>query len=146
MQPPTKDQADLGQDNVILDASHSDDNKDTARQEFKNEADINYMLNRFGITPERGAPTYGEWDDSIDLQSALQAVAEARTGYATLPEELRNKFKSMEALLTALQEGSLVIQDGDIPAPKPTTEELLQKRITTLEERLTRPPEGDPPA
>lgn len=141
MRPPTKDQADLGLDNETVDAADRPDNKDTARQEFKDEADVNYMLSRFGITQPRGAPTYGEWDDSITLQSAIEAVAEAREGYNTLPEEMRKKFPSMEAMLTAIQNGSLVIEDGDVPEPKPTTEELLQKRIATLEERLTRPPE-----
>lgn len=138
-----KDHTDIGRDNPTVDCSlpnrFGEPNQDMARQEFKNEADINYMLSKFNIEPPRGSPTYGEWDDSIDLQSALEAVTEAREGYRTLPEELRNKFKSMEDLLTAVQNGSLVIEDGEVPEPKPTTEQLLEKRIATLEDRLTQP-------
>lgn len=121
MHPPTKDQADLGQDNVTLDASNSPDNKDVARQEFKNDADINYMLSKFGITQPRGTPTYGEWDDTIDLQVALQAVSDARSAYRDLPEELRKKFTSMEQLLTAMENGSLVIKNEEAPAEQPAT-------------------------
>lgn len=116
MYPPTKDQTDIDIENVLLDASDSAENKDTARQEFKQEADINYMLSRFGITPPRGTPTYGQTDDTLDLQTAIQAVREAQAGYRTLPKELRDKFPSMEAMLAAIDNGSLVLK-AEEPAP-----------------------------
>lgn len=150
MQPPTKNQLDIGVDNPTIDASDGAlielpdgnvaENKDMARQEFGKEADINYMLSKFGITPERGAPTYGEWDDTIDLQQALTATAEAKTAYAELPQELRDKFSSMEELLNAYQKGALEIVDGEVPVPPKTQNELLQERITELEQRITPPP------
>lgn len=143
--PPTKDQTTLGVDNPTIDASdgailerHNGDveeNKDMARQEYAKDADINYMLSRFGITPERGAPTFGEWDDTIDLQQALASVAEARAAFSEIPEELRKKFSSMEELLTAYGNGSLVIKDGEIPVQPKTETELLRDRITELEKR-----------
>lgn len=114
MQPPTKDQSDIGQDNVTIDCS-APGNKDMARQEFKEEADINYMLSRFGITQPRGTPTFGTWDDTIDLQTALQSVSDAREAYKQLPENLRAKFTRMEDLLTALENGSLVIKNEEAP-------------------------------
>lgn len=131
MQPPTKDQTDIGQDNVTLDASDGalieypdigdmQENKDMARQEFAQEADINYMLSKFKITPERGAPTYGEWDDTIDLQTAITSAREAQAAYRRVPKELRDKFNSMEELLTAVENGSLQIRevpDESIPPP-----------------------------
>lgn len=120
MHPPTKDQSDIGVEDQTLDASASPTNRDTARQEFAQEADINYMLSRFGITQPRGTPTYGEWDDTIDLQAALQSVSDAREAYKTLPENLRAKFTRMEDLLTALENGSLIIKNEDEPkAPEP---------------------------
>lgn len=148
MFPPTKDQTDIGVDDPTIDASDGatidqgdqlTENKDMARQEFAKEADINYMLHKFGITPERGAPTYGEWDDTIDLQTALQATAEARAAYADLPKELKDKFNNIEELQLAYQNGSLVIKEGDVPTPPKTENQLLQERITELEKRLTAP-------
>lgn len=152
MQPPTKDQTSIGVDNPKLDASDGalienengepTENKDMARQEFAKEADINYMLGRFGITPERGAPTFGEWDDTIDLQQALTSVAEARGAYNQLPKELQDKFGSIEELLTAYQTGALIIKDENIPQPVKTETQLLQERIDELQNRIDtqRPP------
>lgn len=146
--PPTKDQTDLGVDNPVIDASDGAilelsngemfENKDMARQEFAQDADINHMLNKFGIAPERGAPTYGEWDDTIDLQQALTSVAEARTAYHDLPDKLKEKFSSMEDLLTAYNNGALVINDGEQPLPQKTETQLLQERIIELENRIPR--------
>lgn len=133
MHPPTKDQADIGIEDQILDASHSTTNKDVARQEFKDEADINYMLSRFGITQPKGAPSYGTWDDSIDLQTAIQSVRESRAAYNELPEVLRNKFPSMEAMLTAIDNGSLVLKDEQAPEPTKTPMDLQNERIAKLE-------------
>lgn len=124
MNPPTKDQADIGIDNPTIDASDNailedgTDNKDMARQEYKDESDINYMLSRFGITSPRGAPVYGEWDDSIDLQIAIESVREARQGYNDLPRELRDKFPTMEEFLRAVDNGELELKpERETPAP-----------------------------
>lgn len=151
MMPPTKNQTDLGVDNPTIDASDGAlseldgqiyENKDVARQEFAKDADINYMLSRFGVTPTRGAPIYGEWDDTLDLQQALTSVAEAKTAYAELPTELKQKFRSMEELLTAYHNGSLTIKDGEVPIPPKTETQLLQERIDELQRRV----DGQPPS
>lgn len=120
MQPPTKDQTDIGLEDVLLDASNSPINKDMARQEFKDEADINYMLSRFGVTQPRGTPTYGTTDDTLDLQQALTSVREARAAYGDLPLNLREKFTSMEAMLNAIENGSLVIKNEEAPVTTDT--------------------------
>lgn len=146
MQPPTKDQTNIGVDNPTIDASDGAlnetpegeiyENKDVARQEFGKEADINHMLSRFGIVPERGAPAFGEWDDTLDLQQALTSVAEARTAYADLPDELRQKFSSMDELLKAYHSGALIIKDGEVPIPPKTETQLLQERIDELQRKI----------
>lgn len=150
MMPPTKDQTSIGVDNPTVDAANKavielhngelKENTDMARQEFAKDADINHMLNKFGITPERGAPTYGEWDDTVDLQQALAAVTEAKTAYGDLPQELKNKFASMEELLKAYNNGSLVITEGDAPIPPKTETQLLQERIDELQTRIDQTP------
>lgn len=146
MHPPTKDQTDIGKDNPKIDASDKAiielnngdiiENKDMARQEFAQDADINYMLHRFGLTPARGAPTFGEWDDTLDLQQALTSVTEARDAYKDLPEELKNKFSSMEQLLDAYHKGALIIKEDKAPLPVKTETQLLQERIDELQKRI----------
>ena len=149
MHPPTKDQTDIDKDNPTVDASdgaiieHEDfigENKDVARQEFGQEADINYMLSKFNIVPQRGAPQYGEWDDTLDLQQAISSVAEAKAAYADLPEALKNKFSSMEELLKAYHNGSLVIKDGEVPVKPKTETEILQERIDELQKKINATP------
>lgn len=125
MHPPTKDQADIGLDNQTLDASDkaevqehdgsAKENIDRARQEFKDEADINVLLSKLNITQPRGAPTYGEWDDTIELQTALQSLHDAREAYKHIPKELKAKFGNMQELIEALENGSLVIKDEPDP-------------------------------
>ena len=145
MKPPTKDQTTLDVDNPTLDAANGTlvedrhfvyENKDVARQEFAKEADINHMLSRFGVVPERGSPTYGEWDDTLDLQQAIASVAEAREAFADLPKEIRSKFNNMEELIQAYNNGSFVIKQGDEPAPPKSETEILQERLADLEKRI----------
>lgn len=137
-----KDQLDIGQDEPTVDASdgaelpNGSENKDTARQEFAKDADINYMLSKFGIVPARGTPTFGEWDDTLDLQTAIQSVAEAKQAFYTLPQTLRDKFQNMEEILKAYHNGSLVIKDGDVPVVPKTETQILQERIDKLQTQL----------
>lgn len=129
MHPPTKDQTTIDVENPTIDASDGaiitlpngeiEENKDTARQEFKDEADINYMLSRFGVAPPRGAPTYGEWDDTFDLQQAIDSTREAKRAFNRLPEDLQRRFDRMEDLLSAVENGSLVIKDEEFKEPGP---------------------------
>lgn len=145
MRPPVKDQTDApsietidASNGALLELLEGDviENKDMARQEYAKDADINNMLSKFGITPDRGAPTYGEWDDTLDLQQALTSVAEARQAYKELPRELKQKFGSMEELLTAYNNGSLVIKDGEVPIAPKTETQLLQERVDALQQQI----------
>lgn len=126
MHPPIRDQADIGTINHGLNAADEKDggpvgNHDVARQEFAKETDTNYLMSRYGVEPLRGTPQYGEWDFTTDLQSAFIAVEEAQTAYRKLPPALREKFRSMEDLITAIENGTLVLKDGEPPAETPVT-------------------------
>lgn len=133
MHPPTKDQTDIGVDNPTIDCSND---KDMARQEFKNEADIAYMLSKFGVIAPRGTPTYGEWDDTIDLMTAISSVNDAKEAYLKLPEELRAKFTSMEQLLDAVSNGSLVLKDEEAPVEPPSELETLRTQVAELQKNV----------
>lgn len=149
MHPPTKDQTDIGKENVLTDNSDgatiifSEDliieNEDMARQEYAQEADINYMLSRFGVTPRRGDPTYGETDDTVDLQNAIHSVREARAGYYNLPKEIREKFPNMESMLAAIENGSFVIKNEEAPKDPETPEETAKRVYADLDKAREKP-------
>lgn len=132
MKPPTKDQTDIGVDNPTKDASHGaifsigedvKENEDMARHELRDEwareADINNMLNKFGVAPAIGQPKFGEWDDTIDLQQAITSSREARAAFERVPKELQEKFPTLNHLLEAVESGDLVIKNEELPEEKP---------------------------
>ena len=69
-----------------------------AKQEFKEECDINVLLERFAITgamPENvRMPTYGDFMDVPDYQSALNAGREAEQSFMELPAKIRERFQN----------------------------------------------------
>ena len=68
-----------------------------AQQSFKEESDINYILERFNVTgelPVRSAePRYGDFLDSpVDYKSALDVVMNAQSSFNALPARVRARF------------------------------------------------------
>lgn len=83
--------------------------KDYARQEFKDDADVNILLKRFGVGVPLKQVNYGEQDFNIDLQQALTAVNIAREAYKSLPEGLKAKYPTWQKLLNHIESGNLKI-------------------------------------
>lgn len=81
--------------------------EDMARQEFKQEADINFLLRKYGVVPQRPV-SYGEVDFDLDFQQARLAMREVSEGYARLSPEVRERYPSLEALLAAIANGEAV--------------------------------------
>lgn len=79
------------------------------RQEFKDEADINKLLSRFGIGAPARPLTWGEIDYDTQLQEALHAIAAAREAHANLPAEAIAKYPNWVSLLQAIETGQLEI-------------------------------------
>lgn len=67
-----------------------------AQQNFKEECDINYIMERFGVTGELPAgvrmPSYGDFSGIFDYHSAMNAVVQAQEAFNALPAELRARF------------------------------------------------------
>lgn len=83
--------------------------RDMARQEFKDEADVTKILARFGVgTPQRQT-IYEEVDYTLDLQNALEAARAAETAWRRMPNNFREKFNSPTAMINAVATGKLVI-------------------------------------
>jgi len=67
-----------------------------AQQSFKEEVDINTIVNRFGVTghlpsPAR-LPSYGDFEGVWDYQSAMNALRSADSAFMALPAALRKRF------------------------------------------------------
>lgn len=67
-----------------------------AQQSFKEEVDINVMLERFGVTGQMPVgvrlPTYGDFSQVNDFRSGLHVVMAARDEFMKLPAKLRARF------------------------------------------------------
>lgn len=68
------------------------------RQEFKDEADINVLVARFGVTGTMPAPQeppmYGDFSDVFDFQQAMNEILYAEDQFMALPSELRERFNN----------------------------------------------------
>lgn len=68
------------------------------KQSFKEEVDINTIVQRFGLTgqmPENvRAPTYADFSEVEDFQSAMNAIAKAREAFDQMPAEVRAEFSN----------------------------------------------------
>lgn len=84
---------------------------DQARQEFKDETDINVMMARVGAVAPVRPPIYGEVDYDLDLQQALSAIADAQFAWSKTSAESRAKYPTWQSLLNAVNSG-----EYDVPA------------------------------
>lgn len=85
---------------------------DLARQEMKQDADINFLLKRFGVEDLNKRPmTFRDVNYDVDLQQALSAIHDVRVAYATMPKIVKDKYTSWQKFVTALETGELEILD-----------------------------------
>ena len=68
------------------------------QQSFTEECDINTIVRRFNLTGTlpvaARAPTYGDFSEVMDYQTALNAIIAAEDSFMTLPAEIRKKFNN----------------------------------------------------
>lgn len=69
-----------------------------AQQHQKDEADINTIVRRFGLSGELPSnvrmPQYGDFTGVSDYQSALEAVRAADAAFMTMPADVRSRFEN----------------------------------------------------
>ena len=69
-----------------------------AHQQFKEECDINTIARNFGITGQLPQnvrmPTYGDFSDVDDYQSALNAARRASQSFMAMPAAVRERFSN----------------------------------------------------
>lgn len=102
---------------------------DRTIQSQAKEADINYIVEQFGLTgkmPENiRAPNYGDYSEVLDFRSAIEAVRAAEAEFLRVPAAIRARFQndpqqfldfcSDQSNLPALRELGLAV-----PAQEPT--------------------------
>lgn len=68
------------------------------KQSFRDEADINEIVRRFGVLPpvrsDIPLPTYGDFTGVKDFRSALDAVMRAEDSFMQVPADIRAKFEN----------------------------------------------------
>lgn len=66
------------------------------QQSMSEEADINVIVKRFGLTgvmPENvRVPQYGDFTEVTDYTSAMQAIASANSSFMSMPANVRARF------------------------------------------------------
>lgn len=69
-----------------------------AQQQFKEESDINFIADRYGLTGElpqiMDLPAYGDFTGIFDFQTAKNAVIAGQQQFMTLPAKLRSRFNN----------------------------------------------------
>lgn len=72
-------------------------------QQWIEEADINYIADRFMRTGEApqilNLPTAGDFEGIFDFQTAMNTLAQAREEFASLPAKTRSRFENDPAKL-----------------------------------------------
>jgi len=67
-----------------------------AVQDAAEEADINTIVRRFGLTGQLpdavDAPVYADFEEVLDFHSAMVAVRKAETAFMTMPADVRARF------------------------------------------------------
>lgn len=74
------------------------EDKSLAVQSMKDEADINILVKRFGLTgviPQNvRVPLLNDFDEVFDFQSAQNAIVSARESFMSLNADVRERFQN----------------------------------------------------
>lgn len=113
MHRPIRSQTDSLGDAESLRTQKVNDGEDMARQEFKDESDINVLIRKFGVSSFAPRPELSlrpDTDYDLDLQSALHAVADAKAAWFGMPADVRKAYPTWQSLLVGLDSGEIVLR------------------------------------
>lgn len=87
-------------DQASMESGLKCEDKTLAQQHFRDEVDINTLVDRFHLTGEmpqlNALPAYADYTGIFDFQSAMNAVRQANETFMQLPAELRARFHNSE--------------------------------------------------
>lgn len=85
-------------DQASIEAGLSCPEDSLAIQSAAEEADINTIVRRFGLTGQLPsdvrAPQYGDFTEVTDYQTAMNAVLEAEASFMAMPADVRSRFEN----------------------------------------------------
>lgn len=94
--PHMRTQWNFDREQNSIDTGTSCPEETLAQQQFKDECDINTILDRFGITgtvpTNVRQPLSEDFVDTMDYQSALNALIEAESAFMEMPAKIRAEF------------------------------------------------------
>jgi len=100
--PFVRDPYNYDRDSVSKETAFYNDQPGKTQQSQKEEADINTIVKRFGLTGQLPSnvrvPQYGDFTGVTDYQSALNAVQAANDAFMKYPAYIRERFKNDPAL------------------------------------------------
>lgn len=73
-----------------------------ARQEFKDECDINRIMKKYagtGVLPQRAGGMFGDFSGIGDFMDAHAMIDKAKEAFASLPSDVRKRFANDPAEL-----------------------------------------------
>jgi len=115
------------------------------RQEFKDDADINKLISKFGVdafTKGRQAIPGAQINYDLDLQQALTTVNAVQQRYNFIPQWLKDRYPNWQLLAEALESGTIDLKEPQAPPAPPTPEEAAE--LASLREaRKAMSPKGD---
>lgn len=91
--------------------------EDHTKQEFRDAADINNIMDRFGPAAPQREVVYTSRDFDLDFQTGLDSLAQAKRVYRRLPAELKKDFPTWQAVLHGITTGELALKIGEQPEP-----------------------------
>ncbi len=111
------------------------------KQSFRDECDVNFIMNKWQRTGEIPAdqlgkmrPEYGDFSNPNDYMTALNQVLEAQEAFASLPAFLRDRFANEPAnllrFLSIPENQEEAIKLGLATAPDPPSPETGEEPPT----------------
>lgn len=120
-----------------VDVQIGDPGESMTQKQFQDDADLNVMMKRFGVTDGSLTPAaldpshFGDFTDTIDFRDALDRTREAQERFNALPAAIRDRFANDPVRLFEFV----------------TNEENADEAVRLgLLARLDPPPEAQPPA
>lgn len=114
----------------------SEDKGGRTQQQFKEETDINTIVERFGISgetpPTMNFPSEQDFTEAFDFQTSMNVIVQARESFMTLPAKVRARFQNDPQ------------QFMEFMHDETNIDEMIKLKLAVKREERTKPEEKPP--